>query len=227
MAKKRKYQRLVANHRLRAKKRLKDYKNLDTYLDAVYNNNKGYLNIHIEDFEDQKSKKNLFKNQVKELLNDINPDTGKKFTVNQAIDYIQRSEFVRKKGERGFETALTTMKEQDPDAYKDLRVALGWKQKISSENSSYVGTEDNFQIYRYRKNNGEVVYVKIKLSPPSAEGSFDVEVVNESEYLGKLKMPKYLQDAYTNVKTEEEKKIVQHASDVVNEILKKYGKGVK
>ena len=40
-------------------------------------------------------------------------------------------------------------------------------------------------------------------------------------------MPKYLQDSYTNVKTEEEKKIVQHASDVVNEILKKYGKGVK
>lgn len=223
MVQKRKYKRLVANKKLRAKKKKSAYKSLDSYLNAVYENNKGYLNIHIEDYENQKKKKSIFKNQVKELLNDINPDTGKRYTIDQAIDSVQRSTLIRKSGERGFETTLTIMKEADPETYKNLRKALGWKNKLSSENSSYVGTEDNFQIYRYRKHNGDVVYIKIKLSPPSVEGSFDVEVVEESKYLGKLKMPKYLQDAYTNVKTEEEKQIIQHASDVVEEILKKYG----
>ena len=220
----RKYQRLTGQKKLRAKKGKSKYKTIDGYLNQVYNNNKGYLDIHIEEFESSKKKREIFKNQVKELLNEVNPETGKKYTVNQAIDQVQRSTFIRKSGERGFETALTTMRDSDPETFKNLRKALGWKNKINSENSAYVETVDNYQVYKYRKGNGEVVYIKIKLSPPNAEGSWDVQVVEQSKYLSKLKMPKYLQDEYTNVKTKEQQEVVDHASDVVEEILNKYGK---
>lgn len=212
----------VGQKKLRARKKSSQYKTIDRYLNQVYENNKEYIDIHMETYGTKQQRRNIFKNQVKELLNEINPATGKKFSVNQAIDYVQRSEAVRTKGERHFETVLTEIRDSDKEMYKRLRKDLGWKSKIKSENSRYVGFENNRYIYEYRKPNGEKVYLLIEISPQSGT-QLDVQVVPEHKFLNKLKMPKALQDAYTNVKNKEQQQVAEAASNAVNEILSKYG----
>lgn len=215
----------VGQKKLRAKKKSSKYKTVDKYLNQVYENNSGYLDTHFDTFDYTASKttrRKLWKNQVKEMMNEINPLTGKKYSVNQAIDYVSRTEVLRTKGEREFETILTEIRDSDKNLFKKLRVDLGWKEKIRSENSRYVGVEDNYYIYEYRKANGQVVYIKFRISPSNG-ASNDVQVLSQSQFLNKLKLPKYLQDQYTNVKTKEQQQVAEQAASAVEEILRKYG----
>ena len=218
----RKFKNPVGSKKLRGKKKASQYKSVDRYLNQVYENNKEYIDTHLETYGTKTQRRNVFKNEVKALMDQINPETGKKFSVNQAIDYVQRSTTMRTRGERGFETILTRMKEEQGEVYKKLRKELGWKSKIKSEQSRYVGVEDNYYIYEYRKDNGEVVFVKIKISP-NEDMTMDVEVVSQSSYLNKLKLPKYLQDQYSNIKNDEQRKVAEAASSAVEDILRKHG----
>ena len=215
----------VGQRKLRAKKKSSQYKSVDKYLNQVYENNSGYLDTHFDVFDRNVTKaerRKKWKNQVKEIMNEINPLTGKKYSVNQAIDYVSRTEDVRTSGERGFERIMTEIRDTDKELFKQMRKDLGWKEKIRSENSRYVGFEDNYYIYEYRKANGSKVYIKIEISP-SAGAAINIQVLPENQFLSKLKLPKYLQDQYSNVKNEEQRKVAEAASSAVEDILKKYG----
>ena len=79
---------------------VKKYKNVNNYLNALYNNNKQYLDEHIKTFGDSRKKREIFKEEVMSRLGKINPYTGKKYTLKQAIDKVQRSTLITTKEER-------------------------------------------------------------------------------------------------------------------------------
>lgn len=177
ITKTRKYKKLVGQaDKLRSKKKMSQYKTLDKYLDAVYANNQEYLNKHIETFGDTKKKRGIFKEEVKILMDQINPETGKKYTVKQAIDYVQRSTTVRTRDQRGFEVVMSRMKEESPEAYKKMRMAAGWKNKISSEYVKYIGSNGkNMEYEYYDPNTGKHFKMIVRISP-GKDGMQDIQI---------------------------------------------------
>ena len=176
-AKTRKFNKLVGQYdKLRAKRNMSSYKNLDKYLDAVYSNNQEYMNKHIKIFADTKTKRESFKDEVKKMINQTNPETKKKFTVKQAIDYFQRKNSFRSDDQRGFEVVMTRMQKDSPDAYKKFRMAVGWKNKISSEYVTYKGARGKWMDYEYYDpNTGKHFMMSIKISPDK-DGVQDVVI---------------------------------------------------
>ena len=175
--KKRKFRKTVGQaDQLRAKKNLSEYKSLDSYLNAVYSNNQQYLNEHIETFGDTRQKRAIFKQEVKDLLNETNPETGKAYTVKQAIDYVQRSTTIRTRDQRGFEVVMSRMREEAPDAFKKFRLAVGWHNKIRSEYVSYIGARGKWMDYEYNDpTTGKRFKISVKISP-GTDGVQDVVI---------------------------------------------------
>ena len=146
----RKYKRRYGSYGpLKAKRPKNRYKTIDNYLKSVYKNNKEFLDSHIKDFG-KASKKNIFVEAVKSRLNKINPETGKKYTVKQAIEKVQRSTLITTREERIAETRITRMREMDPEKFKDLRKAIGWTNKIKSENFIEMLHDGNKNYLRYK-----------------------------------------------------------------------------
>ena len=161
---------------LRAKKKMSEYRTLDEYLDAVYSNNQQYLNKHLIVPGDTRKKKAKFRQLVKELLNDKNPYTDKKFTVKQAIDYVQRSLTIRPRDQRGFEVLMSRMRLESPEAFKKFRLAVGWHNKIRSEYVSYIGARGKWMDYEYNDpTTGKRFKISVKISPGS-DGVQDVTI---------------------------------------------------
>ena len=152
---------------LKAKRPKKKYKSLENYLKSVYRNNKDYLDSHIKTFG-KTSKRAKFVEEVMTRLNQTNPDTGKKYTVKQAIEKVQRSSLITTREERIGEVRLTRMKEMDPEKFKDLRKKIGWTTKIKSENFIEMTSEGNKNYLRYKDpQNGKDVIIIEDISPKS------------------------------------------------------------
>lgn len=147
-------------------KGLKKYKNVNNYLNALYNNNKEYLDEHIKTFGDSRKKREIFKEEVMSRLGKINPDTGKKYTLKQAIDKVQRSTLITTKEERIAETRLSVMRERDPEKFKQLRKEIGWTNKIKSENFTELLHDGNKNYLRYNDpTTGKDVVIVETISP--------------------------------------------------------------
>lgn len=145
---------------------VKKYKNVNNYLNALYNNNKEYLDEHIKTFGDSRKKREIFKEEVMSRLGKINPDTGKKYTLKQAIDKVQRSTLITTKEERIAETRLSIMRERDPEKFKQLRKEIGWTNKIKSENFTELLNDGNKNYLRYNDpTTGKDVVIVETISP--------------------------------------------------------------
>lgn len=147
-------------------KTIKEFKSVDNYLDSVYRNNKEYLDKYLDVMGDSRRKKAIFKDQVKKYMNYVNPDTGKNYTIRQAIDRVQRSEMITTKEERIGETRLERMKELDPQKYKEFRKSIGWRNKVNSMNFVEMTSQGNKNILRYQdKATGKDVVIIETISP--------------------------------------------------------------
>ena len=163
---------------------VKKYKNVNNYLNALYNNNKEYLDEHIKTFGDSRRKREIFKEEVISRLGKINPDTGKKYTLKQAIDKVQRSTLITTKEERIAEVHLSRMRELDPEKFKELRKAIGWTNKIKSENFTEMTHDGNKNYLRYRDpNTGRDIVLVETISPKTGvEISYDILEYEEWRY---------------------------------------------
>lgn len=149
-------------------KTVKDFKSVDNYLDSVYRNNKEYLDKYIDKLGDSRTKRNIFKEEVKKYMRLTNPETGKPYNIRQAIDRVQRSTMITTKEERIGEVRLERMKELDPEAFKSFRQKIGWRNKVSSMNFVEETHEGNKNILRYRDNaTGKDVVIIETISPKS------------------------------------------------------------
>lgn len=147
-------------------KTVKDFKNIDNYLESVYRNNKEYLDKYIDKMGDSRTKKNIFKNEVKRMMKYTNPVTGKKYTVRQAIDIVQRSTMITTDEERWGEQALERLRESDKTLFKKFRQLVGWKSKISSMNFVEMTSDDthNYLVYQAPATGKKIIIVE-EISP--------------------------------------------------------------
>lgn len=144
----------------------KKYKTIDGYLRAVYRNNKEYLESHIDNLGDTRSKRQIFIDSVKELASERKPGTDRKRTIKEAIEKFQRSETVTTEMERIGETRLTKMREMDPENFKKFRKKVGWTAKLNSQNFVEMTHEGKFNYLRYYDpTTGKDVVIVEEISP--------------------------------------------------------------
>lgn len=163
-------------------KGLKKYKNVNNYLNAIYNNNKAYLDEHIKRMGDSRTKREIFKEEVMTRLGKINPDTGKAYTIKQAIEKVQRSTLITTTQERIGEVRLTRMRQMSPEKFKEFRKAVGWTSKIKSEyfvEMTHDG-EKNYLRYKDPATGRDIVLVE-KISPKSGV-TMDYEIIKYDEF---------------------------------------------
>lgn len=145
----------------------KDFKTLDGYLNDIYNENKSYLNQHIKKFGDTRKKREIFKEEVKRWMNKINPNTGKNYTVKQAIDKVQRSEIVRTREERYADIFMDRIK-REKEEFNKFRKEIGWKNKIDINNIIDMTNDGNKNYIRYRDQvTGKDIIIIETISPKS------------------------------------------------------------
>lgn len=180
MAKEKVYKVRVGSYRkIRAKKRRKDYKTLDGYLNSAYNQNKEYLNEHIQSFGSTQSKRSIWKREVKAFMK-------KGMKVQQAIDEVNRTTVVVSEEERWGETRLSVMKEFDKDKYNDFRKKVGWKHKIESYNFVEVSHYNNKNVLVYENPTTKQKTVIIEeISPKSG-------IVRDFQVMDFLEAKKYI-----------------------------------
>lgn len=168
---------------LKAKRPKKRYKSIDNYLGSVWRNNKEYLEKHVKALG-TKSQKQTFIEAVKNKIGKINPDTGKKYTIKQAIEKVQRSTLVTTQQERIAEVHLTRMRELDPEKFKQLRKAIGWTNKIKSENFTEMTHDGNKNYLRYKDpNTGRDIVLVETISPKTGVAtSYDIIEYEEWRY---------------------------------------------
>ena len=161
-------------------KGVKKYKNVNNYLNAIYNNNKEYLDSHIRVMGDSRTKREIFKEEVLSRLNHINPDTGKKYTIKQAIEKVQRSTLITTKEERIGETHITRMREMDEEAFKKLRKEVGWTNKLKSENFVETINAGNKYYIRYKDEaTGKDLIIVEVISPKGAVIGWEIMTYEE------------------------------------------------
>ena len=224
--------------KFRTKRKASSYKTTDSYLNAIWRMNKGQIEDRIEKFNDPRSKRQIWKDSVKDYMNSINPETGKNYSLNQAIDAVQRSELVTSEERRRAEVSFSRMayeieeverldkktgkmkkvKVQKPTkTWKDIRKAIGWKNQFNPENVVDSWTKGKLNYYRYYdKTTGKDILVVETISPQS--GVQQVEIFDYGDWLEQVLFSQSKNDAkaaaeYQNIKRENEKR-----ADEINRI---------
>lgn len=173
---KRTYKRRVGQaKKLRPKKSLKKYKSTDSYLNEVWRQNKGYLEDRIVKFKTDKSKRQVWKDSVKEIMNEINPETGKKYTMQQAIDKVQLSELYTSAERRRAEVSFSRIKEGSKETWKKIRKAIGWTTRFDPDKVVDSWSEGKLNYYRYKDPARDIDVVMVeRISPKSGAISFEM-----------------------------------------------------
>lgn len=181
-------ERVGQDYKLRATKLRGKYKATDNYLDAIWRKNKEYLEDRIESFNDPRSKKTIWKQKVKEYLKFTNPETGKKYTVAQAIDAVQYSELITSGERRRAEVSFSRMRGERKKGEKmnvnwvNIRKAIGWRNVFSPNNVIDSWSEGKQNYYRYYDPaTGKDVMVVETISPKA--GTQMVEVIDYGDWL--------------------------------------------
>lgn len=164
---------------LRAKRNQATYKSVNAYIDAVYRNNKKYLDSHIENFGIE-SKRQTFKKEVLDRLRRINPETGKRYTLKQAIDQVQRTTIVTSAEERRAQVSMTRIQQESPEDWKEVRKAIGWKNKFEVSNIVDTWSEGKMNYYRYKDTTtGKDVIIVEEISPKNGYTKTEVFEFNK------------------------------------------------
>ena len=147
--------------KFRAKKNQSKYKDVDHYIDAVYNNNKDIIN-NTDAFKNKKSKKSIFRKLVKEKM-------SQGMSVKKAIDTLQKSRIFTSEAQHYAQNALKALK-KDKRVYHTFRKLKGWKEKLEMSKFNYAGSDGKYSIYTY----GDIT-IKIKDSPTEGVGGIELE----------------------------------------------------
>ena len=176
---------------LRAKKKESAYKSINTYLEAVWKSNRKVLEGKLfKPPAETRSDREIFKSKVKEFMKETNPETGKPYTLKQAIDRVQRSELITPEERRLSEVSFTrfSYSEQEyinkkgekkkrmvtNENYTKLRKAIGWKNKLDINNVVDSWSEGKKNYFRYYdKATGKDIIVIEEISPKSGETHVD------------------------------------------------------
>lgn len=179
----RRYKKRVGEEgKLRGKRRSSKYRSVDTYINAVYRKNKSRIEGKIlKPASETRSDREIFKSKVKEYMKHENPYTGKKYTVDEAIDAVKHSELITSQERRRTEVSMTRIKENDPENWKNIRKAIGWKQKFNPDNIVESWSEGKQNYYRYKDpQTGADVIIVESISPKV--GVIKVEVFDFGDY---------------------------------------------
>lgn len=132
--------------KLKAKKGKSKYKNTDTWLDAVYRNNKEFIDEKLKNVSVPKlSKRTIFKDIVKEYS-----DQG--LSPLKALKTASNSEIFTSKMERLHNNAFSALK-ADKDAYKTFR-------ELTKEHGRFTKMDET----KLKWENGVYIYENIMIS---------------------------------------------------------------
>lgn len=185
----------MAAPRLRAKKNKSFYKNDSAYIDAVYRNNKAYIDSHMpkELLDRGVSPKAFFRAEVIRVKQQLNQQTGKKFTVNRAIKRVANSKMLNPEmtnsdiKANNFESLL----KKDKQRYKEFRNRTRDEKKRFTKFDYnkvsflgyYVVNKSNAAVYLY--DDGTVV-IEYKSPQQGTGASYEVmDKVSFEKSLGK------------------------------------------
>lgn len=163
--------------RLLANKRMSSYKDEKAYIDAVYRNNKEYIDSHIDQdyVKLHGTPKKAFKALVKEQMSETNYNTGEKYTLQEALKRLSGSKSLNKEWKtsdvkaNNFENLL----KKDKNVYKEFRNKTREGGKFAKYDYSklkfegyYVVNGTNAAVYFY----GDTYIIEFK-SPTSGTGA--------------------------------------------------------
>lgn len=170
--------------KLKPRKRRREYKNEDAYIDAVYRNNRDFIDSRIVN-NTSVSNKTLFKRQVKQYLNETNSKTGKKYNISEAIDRVKRSRLITTKQEQGLHNK--NFEDLEKQAYKDIKKQAKLKNKSQYNSNAWeflgygtLANGDMFLAY-HSIQNGQHVYM-IVIYSPKGNAKKDVRVMGSQEW---------------------------------------------
>ncbi len=172
----------MAAPRLRAKKNKSFYKNDSAYIDAVYRNNKAYIDSHMpqELLDKGVSPKAFFRAEVNRVKQQLNQQTGKKFTINRAIKRVANSKMLNPEmtnsdiKANNFESLL----KKDSQRYREFRNRTRQKGKFTkfdytkvSFDGYYVVNGSNAAVYYYDE---DTVIIEYKSPQQGTGASYEV-----------------------------------------------------
>lgn len=182
--------------KLRTKKQAWKYRSSSSWINAVYEQNKNFIDEKLYFAKNNKRKifKDLLIEQVqnitgKEYVNPENPiqlndkqlrkvlNETSKLDLRKALDKLSRSDTFSSFAERQHNQAYVTLHE-NKEAFKAFRKATGWKQKIDIEKFEWDREE---RVYKYEGAKG-TVYLDFQISPKATIYTIKPTMIN-----GKLK----------------------------------------
>ena len=124
--------------RLRAKKSKSKYKNTDRWIDAVYRENKAFIDERLENLTNPKqSKKTVFKNLVNEYI-----EEG--LAPVKALNTLSKTTIFTDVKDRLHSNVLTALKNENLD--KEFRKLAGWKNKFDPDKLVW-NKDEKFYVY--------------------------------------------------------------------------------
>lgn len=184
--------------KLRTKKQAWKYKSSSTWVNAVYEHNKKFIDEKLYDPQRRGSIKQNFKDLLLEQIQRITGDTKygdptnpkalspkqmrralneySKVTIRKALDRMSRSDTFSSFKERQSLAAYNTIRE-NKEAFKEFRKATGWKQKVDISKFTWDKKE---RVYTY-EGKKETVYIDLNVSPKAAIYTFRPKVINGKE----------------------------------------------
>lgn len=136
--------------KLKALKNKGKYKNTEAWLDAVYRNNREFIDSKLVITNPRASKKTVFKQLVREYM-----DEG--MSPTKALNTLSKTTIFTPEAER-FRSNVHKAIREDKDTYKQFRKMVGWKEKIDDSKFVY-DKEQHIYVYDGR------VTVSFKNSP--------------------------------------------------------------
>lgn len=182
--------------KLRTKKQAWKYRSSSSWINAVYEQNKNFIDEKL--FFAKNNKRKIFKDLLieqvqsitgKEYVNPENPvqlndkqlrkvlNETSKLDLRKALDKLSRSDTFSSFAERQHNQAYVTLHE-NKEAFKAFRKATGWKQKVDIEKFEWDREE---RVYKYEGAKG-TVYLDFQISPKATIYTIKPTMVN-----GKLK----------------------------------------
>lgn len=179
--------------KLRTKKQAWKYRSSSSWINAVYQKNKSFINEKIP-FNTNKSKEKVFKELLVEQIQTI---TGKEYVdpkspislndqqlrdvfnetskidLKKALDKLSRSDTFSSFAERQHTAAYETLHE-NKEAFKAFRKATGWKQKVDIEKFEWDREE---RVYKYEGAKG-TVYLDLQVSPKATIYTFVPKLID-------------------------------------------------
>lgn len=172
----------MAAPRLRAKKNKSFYKSDSAYIDAVYRNNKAYIDSHMpkELLDRGVSPKAFFKAEVFRVKQQLNQQTGKKFTTNRAIKRVANSKMLNPEmtnsdiKANNFESLL----KKDKERFKEFREKTRSRGRYTkfdytkvAFNGYYTVNGSNAAVYQYDE---DTVIIEYKSPQQGTGASYEV-----------------------------------------------------